>query len=108
MMRIARTAEDLADCKGCALVPTMGALHEGHLALVRRARGLATPVVVSIFVNPTQFGHGEDLDRYPRSLEADLDACRAEGADVAFCPSPQVVYPPDQEIDVPPLGGTRE
>ena len=102
-MRIACAAEDLADCKGCGLVPTMGALHEGHVALVRRAREIAPQVVVSIFVNPTQFGHGEDVDRYPRSLEDDLEACRAEAVDVVFCPSPQVVYPPNHEIDVPPL-----
>ncbi|MHC4428179.1 MAG: pantoate--beta-alanine ligase [Planctomycetota bacterium] len=103
-MRIARSAADLAGCEGCALVPTMGALHEGHLALVRHARRSGvSPVVVTIFVNPTQFGPGEDLDRYPRSLEADLAACRAEDADVVFCPPVEVVYPPGGEIAPPAL-----
>lgn len=75
------------------LVPTMGALHEGHRSLIRAARGQCEVVVVSIFVNPTQFGPAEDFERYPRPLEKDLDACRAEGADVAFCPSVEEVYP---------------
>ena len=72
------------------LVPAMGALHEGHLALLRRARELAGHgggVVVSIFVNPLQFGPNEDLDRYPRTLDADLAACEAEGAGLVFAPS---------------------
>ncbi len=103
-MRVARSEEDLAGCAGCALVPTMGALHEGHLALVGHARRSGvSPVVVTIFVNPTQFGPGEDLGRYPRSLEADLAACRAEHADVVFCPPKEVVYPPGEEILTPPL-----
>ncbi|NLX20657.1 MAG: pantoate--beta-alanine ligase [Phycisphaerae bacterium] len=75
------------------LVPTMGALHAGHRSLIRAARGQCEVVVVSIFVNPTQFGPAEDFERYPRPLEKDLDACRAEGVDVAFCPSVEEVYP---------------
>lgn len=78
-----------------ALVPTMGALHEGHLELVREARRRVGdgPVVVSVFVNPLQFGAGEDLDRYPRTLEADLEACAREGVDAVFAPAVDEVYP---------------
>jgi pantoate--beta-alanine ligase len=87
------------------LVPTMGALHEGHRALLRRARELAHPggsVVVSVFVNPLQFGAGEDLDRYPRTLDADLAVCAAEGAALVFAPGPGQVYPREQLITVDP------
>src|SRR5262245_30914863 len=70
-----------------AVVMTMGALHEGHATLIRAARAEADQVVVTIFVNPLQFGPNEDLDRYPRSLEADLEVCAREGVDVVFAPT---------------------
>ena len=81
--------------KSIALVPTMGYLHEGHLALIRRARALADVLVVSIFVNPAQFGPSEDLRDYPRDLERDLEYCREEKADIVFNPSAEEIYPPD-------------
>lgn len=78
----------------CALVPTMGALHEGHLALVRRAREEATHVTVSVFVNPTQFGQDEDFGTYPRNLERDCELLRAQGGvDVVFAPEVHEFYP---------------
>jgi len=77
------------------LVPTMGAMHEGHASLLRVARDRVGdgPVVASIFVNPLQFGAGEDLDRYPRTFEADLKVCEREGVDIVFAPEVDEVYP---------------
>ncbi len=96
---VAETVADLRRLRAglpgpVALVPTMGALHEGHRALVRAARRRAAAVVVSVFVNPTQFGPGEDFDRYPRTWEADLAALADEGADLVFHPGVADVYPP--------------
>ena len=94
-----------------ALVPTMGALHEGHRALVRAARERAAGVVVSVFVNPTQFGPGEDFDRYPRTWDADLAALAEEGADLVFHPEVDDVYPPGAlgvTVDPGPLGSVLE
>jgi len=81
----------------------MGALHEGHEALIRHARTLAGKngcVVVSIFVNPTQFGPNEDFSKYPRTFRADTAKCRAAGADVIFAPSPEEIYRPDASVYV--------
>ena len=79
--------------KAIGFVPTMGALHEGHLSLVRLARNSADIVVVSIFVNPIQFGVGEDFNRYPRTMQEDLAACTREGVDVVFAPTSRDMYP---------------
>jgi len=83
-----------------AAVMTMGALHEGHAALIRDARRYADAVVVTIFVNPLQFGPAEDLARYPRTLDADLAVCAREGADLVFAPTPDVVYPEQPRVTV--------
>jgi len=94
MQRIARHWQRRGACIG--FVPTMGYLHAGHLSLVHEARkvvGKAGKVVVSIYVNPTQFGPKEDLSRYPRDLKRDLKLCRAAGADVVFTPSDAEMYP---------------
>jgi len=105
---LASTREELSDAltprrrtgEPVALVPTMGALHEGHATLLRAARQAAGTgrVVASIFVNPLQFARGEDLDRYPRTFEADLDLCDREGVDVVFSPSAAEVYPDGEPL----------
>lgn len=82
------------------VVPTMGFLHEGHLSLVRIAREQADWVVLTLFVNPTQFGPKEDLDRYPRDFERDCALCEAEGVDVVFAPEASVVYASDHTVYV--------
>lgn len=94
-----------------ALVPTMGALHAGHAALIAAARRSAASVVVSIFVNPRQFGSATDVDRYPRSLEADAHLAEAAGANLIFVPEVAEVYPPDEPvatIDPGPLASRLE
>jgi pantoate--beta-alanine ligase len=109
----------LADARSASrrvgFVPTMGALHEGHASLLRVARECAGdgPVVASIFVNPLQFGPGEDLDRYPRTLESDLGMCAREGVDVVFAPAVEEVYPgwpaqPEVTVEPGPLATVLE
>lgn len=100
-MKVATCHEDLLAAlqqgtPGCHFVPTMGALHEGHATLIRVAANAAAgaPVVVSIFVNPTQFDDAADLSRYPRTLEQDLMRCREAGATLVFAPGVEDVYPP--------------
>nr|WP_239137377.1 pantoate--beta-alanine ligase [Sphaerisporangium rufum] len=83
-----------------ALVPTMGALHEGHRSLIRLAREHARHVAVSIFVNPLQFGPAEDYSRYPRTFDADLAVCAAEGAGLVFAPAVEAMYLPDRQVSV--------
>jgi pantoate--beta-alanine ligase len=100
-MRTVRTVRELRDelaperraGRTIGLVPTMGAFHDGHLSLIRRARGDCDVVVVSLFVNPTQFGPSEDLDAYPRDERRDAALAEAEGVDVLFAPSVEEVYP---------------
>ena len=113
---VAETAADLARLRAAlpapvALVPTMGALHEGHRTLVRAARARGGSVVVSVFVNPTQFGPGEDFDRYPRTWDADLAALAEEGADAVLHPQVEEVYPPGSlgvTVQPGPLGSVLE
>ncbi|WP_369140610.1 pantoate--beta-alanine ligase [Modestobacter versicolor] len=113
---VAETTAELRKLRGelpgpVVLVPTMGALHEGHRALVRAARELGGSVVVSVFVNPTQFGPGEDFDRYPRTWDADLAALAEEGADLVFHPPVDEVYPAGQvgvTVQPGPLGDVLE
>ncbi|HEX6312041.1 MAG TPA: pantoate--beta-alanine ligase [Acidimicrobiia bacterium] len=114
----AELAAALADVRArggrVALVPTMGALHEGHAALLRTARSRVSEtdaVVASVFVNPMQFAPGEDLDRYPRTFDADLAVCGAEGVDVVFAPSVEEVYPggePQVTLDPGPVATILE
>ncbi|KQP78630.1 pantoate--beta-alanine ligase [Aeromicrobium sp. Leaf289] len=113
---VARTRAELraalAGADRTAFVPTMGALHDGHARLMRHARPLGDTLVVSIFVNPTQFGPGEDLDAYPRTFNADLVVCEREGVDVVFAPDVDEMYPGGLDgavtVDPGPLGQVLE
>lgn len=114
-MRVIETSQEMIRAcqqasRPLGLVPTMGALHEGHLALVELARRENETLAVSIFVNPAQFGSAEDLSLYPRDLPRDLDLLRRAGADQVFMPSVDDVYPPgfDTWVDVNGLSGRLE
>ena len=108
----AALAKARADMTGTvAVVMTMGALHEGHRQLIRDARGRADHLIVTVFVNPLQFGPNEDFDRYPRTLDADLAICAEEGVDAVFAPSREDMYPDGQPrvtVDPGPVGSILE
>ena len=106
-MKVARSTAELVGLRAevpathrVGYVPTMGALHAGHASLVERARALSDTVVVSIFVNPLQFGPDEDYARYPRPLEVDLERCAALGVDLVFVPAVSDLYPPGRQVSV--------
>jgi pantoate--beta-alanine ligase len=109
-MRIARTAAELPREGEIGLVPTMGAFHEGHLALFDAARAENELVVASLFVNPAQFGEGEDLGRYPRDEQRDVALAEEARVDVLYVPEAEEIYPPGFEtwIDVERLGSILE
>ncbi len=91
--RVVHDPDALAAFAGCAFVPTMGALHGGHASLVRAAAATGKPVVVSVFVNPTQFAPHEDFAKYPRTLDDDVARCQCAGAAVVFAPTVEAIYP---------------
>jgi len=104
-MKVARSIAEYAALRDpaqgrIAFVPTMGALHNGHRSLIRLARSRGDLVVVSIFVNPLQFGPDEDYARYPRPLDVDLESCAAEGVDIALVPTVTDLYPPGRQVTV--------
>jgi pantoate--beta-alanine ligase len=116
-MKVVHTRADLGSARAglgdgaVAVVMTLGALHEGHATLIRRARERAAHVVVTIFLNPLQFGRGEDLSHYPRTIDSDLVICGREGVDVVFAPTPDVVYPngePGVQVHAGALGAVLE
>ena len=115
-VQVVRSRAELVDAlKGAdrvALVPTMGALHDGHEQLMRHARPLGDRLVTSVFVNPTQFAPGEDLDAYPRTFDADLERCEAAGVDVVLAPEVATMYPnglvDTVTVDPGPLGTILE
>ncbi|MEZ0492499.1 pantoate--beta-alanine ligase [Kineococcus sp. TBRC 1896] len=115
-LTVARTRSELVAARAglpgpVAVVMTMGALHAGHARLIREARGRASSVLVTVFLNPLQFGPNEDLARYPRTLDEDLALAADNGADVVFAPGPDVVYPdgtPGVRVAAGPLGEVLE
>lgn len=114
-MQVIESAREMAQVcrrasRSLGLVPTMGALHEGHLSLVRRARAENKTLAVSIFINPAQFGNSQDLISYPRDLEKDLELLKQEGVDLVFTPEAAEIYPPsfDTWVEVGTLGNKLE
>ena len=114
-LTIARTREELDAARGdgpVVLVPTMGALHDGHVQLLKHGRPLGETLVASIFVNPTQFAPGEDFEEYPRTFDADLERCAEAGVDVVFAPTVDTMYPTGLDttvmVDPGPLGSILE
>lgn len=110
---VVRTPAELREFDGgVAFVPTMGALHDGHVQLMKHARPLGETLVASIFVNPTQFAPGEDFADYPRTFDADLERCAEAGVDVVFAPAVQTMYPEGLgktiTVDPGPLGSILE
>ncbi|TWP34736.1 pantoate--beta-alanine ligase [Leekyejoonella antrihumi] len=113
---VVHTRDELSDARAkltgkVAVVMTMGALHEGHAELMRQARAEADHIVVTIFLNPLQFAAGEDLSRYPRTFDDDVRMCGAEGVDLVFAPSPDVIYPdgePKVRVSAGSLGDVLE
>ena len=114
-LKIVRTQDELAAARGegsVALVPTMGALHDGHIQLLKHARPLGDTLLASIFVNPTQFAPGEDFEEYPRTFDADLERCAEAGVDAVFAPTVDTMYPTGLDttvmVDPGPLGSILE
>ena len=114
-LTIVRTHDELTAARGdgsVAFVPTMGALHDGHIQLLKHARPLGDTLAASIFVNPTQFGPGEDFEEYPRTFDADLERCAEAGVDVVFAPTVETMYPTGLDstvmVDPGPLGSILE
>lgn len=119
-MKVVETIEELRKARAklsspVGFVPTMGYLHEGHLSLVRRAREECASVVVSIYVNPTQFGPKEDFNKYPRDMKRDLDLLKSEEVDLVWAPSNEIMYPAGyqtwvlvEEVSTPLEGSIRE